>query len=514
VIDQLEFDKAELITKSRKGRVKLENMRRLGSRTNETIGRHVSGPSLRSIGGSLSRLRRRTSRADARAHEMRTSETEELDNSLFNDESKQNEENRTMNDGDSDGRVESNLGSSSSPNLNDSIEKRRLIPCTSASGMSQADLRKTIRDLQLDTTISHEERAKRMQELMTFSWRKSQENMNQNGSMRKRSSRNLKRHQSTGNVNDESRPRVGSNNSSQQNMHQRSQSSYFAAQSVASSNQDMESETLDDESDYDEDVEAYEDAFASYRDEESKVFGCEHYSRNCMVSAPCCDEFFPCRFCHNDEMDHEIDRYAVNRVRCMGCGAEQAVSNKCINCKLDFARYYCEPCKFFDNTEGKQIYHCPHCNICRIGEGLGIDYFHCHRCNACMSITLKDHKCVERSLESDCPVCHEFMFTSTIPVMFLPCGHCMHVGCYETYTATNYVCPICGKSLGDMAAYFARIDEMLENERMPEEFVGLRSRIFCADCEIRSVVPYHFVYHKCSDCGSYNTKVLEQLPRD
>ena len=36
--------------------------------------------------------------------------------------------------------------------------------------------------------------------------------------------------------------------------------------------------------------------------------------------------------------------------------------------------------------------------ICRIGEGLGKDFFHCVTCNVCMSIGLQDsHKCIENS---------------------------------------------------------------------------------------------------------------------
>ena len=129
-----------------------------------------------------------------------------------------------------------------------------------------------------------------------------------------------------------------------------------------------------------------------------------------------------------------------------------------------------------------------------------------------MSVTLQEHKCVERSLESDCPICHVYMFTSTTPVMFLPCGHCMHVSCYEEYTLTNYVCPLCSKSLGDMQLYFRRIDEVMETERMPPEFERYRSLVFCNDCERKSTTRYHFVYHKCQypDCGSYNTRLLRQ----
>mmetsp|Transcript_19971 Transcript_19971/g.25495 ORF Transcript_19971/g.25495 Transcript_19971/m.25495 type:complete len:144 (+) Transcript_19971:45-476(+) len=128
-----------------------------------------------------------------------------------------------------------------------------------------------------------------------------------------------------------------------------------------------------------------------------------------------------------------------------------------------------------------------------------------------MSMQLKEHKCIERSLESDCPVCSEFMFTSIKPVCFLPCGHTMHVECYDDYTGTNYVCPICSKSLANMSPYFKEIDKMLGSSVTPKELQGLRNRIFCADCEKRSEAPVHYLYHKCSHCKSYNTKVLERI---
>lgn len=251
----------------------------------------------------------------------------------------------------------------------------------------------------------------------------------------------------------------------------------------------------------------------SYHNEEEKVLGCSHYQRSCKLQGKCCGKWYPCRFCHDDNENHSFDRYATEMISCMRCDTPQPVSKACINCKEEFAQYFCEVCKFHDDDPSKDIYHCDKCKICRIGKGLDIDYFHCDKCNACMSISLRKHKCVERSLESDCPICHTFMFTSTTPVMFLPCGHCMHVSCYEEYTLTNYICPLCSKSLGDMELYFASIDELLEREQMPLEYQDIRSLIYCSDCERKSVTNFHFVYHKCQyeDCGSYNTKLLRQF---
>lgn len=39
-----------------------------------------------------------------------------------------------------------------------------------------------------------------------------------------------------------------------------------------------------------------------------------------------------------------------------------------------------------------------------------------------MSITLEgSHRCIERSTECDCPICGEYMFTSTLTVVFMVC---------------------------------------------------------------------------------------------
>jgi len=106
--------------------------------------------------------------------------------------------------------------------------------------------------------------------------------------------------------------------------------------------------------------------------------------------------------------------------------------------------YYCDVCKFHDDDNTKNIYHCPDCKICRIGKGIGIDRYHCQKCNICTSSSLpaayvrvvrvcvtheltlahvditlvglsleyRDHKCIENSLGSNCPICNVYMFTS------------------------------------------------------------------------------------------------------
>jgi RING finger/CHY zinc finger protein 1 len=60
-----------------------------------------------------------------------------------------------------------------------------------------------------------------------------------------------------------------------------------------------------------------------------------------------------------------------------------------------------------------------------------------------------------------------------------------------------------------MSHYFNQIDLMLTNHEMPAEYSSVRSMVLCNDCEMKSTAKFHFVYHKCSFCKSYNTKVLK-----
>ncbi|KAL1807733.1 hypothetical protein ACET3Z_024723 [Daucus carota] len=248
----------------------------------------------------------------------------------------------------------------------------------------------------------------------------------------------------------------------------------------------------------------------SYRDTAKQVFGCEHYKRNCKLRAACCGKLFTCRFCHDKVSDHSMDRKATSEMMCMNCKTVQPVGPICVapSCNgLSMAKYYCSYCKFFDDE--RTVYHCPSCNLCRLGKGLGIDFFHCMTCNCCLGIQLLDHKCREKGLETNCPICCEFMFTSSETVRDLPCGHYMHSACFQAYAHTNYICPICSKSMGDMSVYFGMLDALLGSEELPEDFRNRHQDILCNDCERKGTAPFHWLYHKCASCGSYNTKVIK-----
>lgn len=62
------------------------------------------------------------------------------------------------------------------------------------------------------------------------------------------------------------------------------------------------------------------------------------------------------------------DRYAVSEMQCMMCGTQQPVAQNCTTCGEQLARYYCNICHLFDDEPGRDIYHCPFCNVCRRGK--------------------------------------------------------------------------------------------------------------------------------------------------
>ncbi|XP_004242165.1 zinc finger protein BRUTUS-like At1g74770 isoform X1 [Solanum lycopersicum] len=248
----------------------------------------------------------------------------------------------------------------------------------------------------------------------------------------------------------------------------------------------------------------------SFRDKTESVFGCKHYKRNCKLLAPCCNELFPCIRCHDEISDHFLDRKSITQMMCMKCLKIQPICPSCLTLtcnNFSMAKYYCRICIVFDDD--RQIYHCPFCNLCRVGEGLGVGVFHCMTCNACMlSKSLSIHTCRENCLEDNCPICREDIFTSATPVKQLPCGHLMHSTCFQDYTFTHYTCPICSKTIGDMKVLFELLDAFLSEEKIPEEYAGQIQVILCNDCQKRGTASFHWHYHKCPYCGSYNTRLI------
>lgn len=111
--------------------------------------------------------------------------------------------------------------------------------------------------------------------------------------------------------------------------------------------------------------------------EVTKALGCEHYKRNIKLQCSACHRWYTCRFCHDAVEDHKLNRRETKNMLCMLCGSAQPASEECALCSERGAWYYCDVCKLWDDDPEKSIYHCNDCGICRVGKGLGKDFFHC-----------------------------------------------------------------------------------------------------------------------------------------
>uniref|UniRef100_A0A7S0YK97 Uncharacterized protein n=1 Tax=Polytomella parva TaxID=51329 RepID=A0A7S0YK97_9CHLO len=249
-------------------------------------------------------------------------------------------------------------------------------------------------------------------------------------------------------------------------------------------------------------------------------YGCQHYRRRAKLVAPCCQQVFFCRHCHNDAMDinhpdprlaHKIDRHAVAEVVCSECNTRQPKSDVCIACSIKFAAYYCATCSFYDDEISKGFFHCEQCGICRVGGRE--NFFHCPTCNCCFPHSIKEsHKCFQDALKKDCPVCLDFLFDSTHSASVLKCGHTIHSHCFQKWCRVNSFqqCPVCKKNnLSDPERVWEQYDTYMTNHPMPEEYKDMpKQTILCNDCLVKSHVPFSFIAHKCEACQGYNTDVV------
>ncbi|XP_020252313.1 E3 ubiquitin-protein ligase MIEL1-like [Asparagus officinalis] len=242
-------------------------------------------------------------------------------------------------------------------------------------------------------------------------------------------------------------------------------------------------------------------------------FGCNHYRRRCKIRAPCCNEIFGCRHCHNEsDVDgHTLCRHDVQKVICLVCDTEQRVTKVCTKCGVNMGEYFCEICKFYDDTEKGQ-FHCDDCGICRVG---GQDnFFHCEMCGSCYSNSLRGkHTCVENSMKQNCPICAEYLFDSLKVTSVLKCGHTMHSECLAGMLNHHhrYTCPMCSKSVVDMARHWRKLDQEIRTMIMPLSY-RFKVQIRCHQCENTTERMFHILGHKCGSCSSYNTRIISQPP--
>ena len=168
-------------------------------------------------------------------------------------------------------------------------------------------------------------------------------------------------------------------------------------------------------------------------------WGCKHYLRRCQLKCPKCEEFHPCRICHdiikydnetNHTEIHRLDPYKIKEIRCNYCKIIQKPTKNCENCKIEFAGYFCSKCNLYDGAyHNKDLFHCDKCNICWVGGRK--NSFHCDTCQCCLSMDLKGrHACIKGRLKLECAICMEdFIYPTRESSYYLKCGHAIHPKC-------------------------------------------------------------------------------------
>ena len=166
---------------------------------------------------------------------------------------------------------------------------------------------------------------------------------------------------------------------------------------------------------------------------------CEHYRRRCLLVADCCNKVYPCRFCHDKNEQHSLDRTTVQELVCIQCQMRQCIASHCISCGIKFGMYTCLTCRIFDDADKKQ-FHCLSCGTCRTG---GKDnFFHCNECGICLSKSMQEsHTCIPYA--DNCPLCNESIQGGIEPSFVPDCGHFIHLTCYKAMKKRK--CPICKK---------------------------------------------------------------------
>lgn len=242
--------------------------------------------------------------------------------------------------------------------------------------------------------------------------------------------------------------------------------------------------------------------------------GCRHYRRHCRIIAPCCRTSYWCRHCHNEASGacgHEVDRRQIEQVICQQCDNVQLPGKSCRECGQVFGAYFCSVCNFWDDDGlERKVFHCQSCGICRVGGRE--NYFHCETCGSCYPMEIRStHTCVENAMRQNCPICLQDLFQSTIQVTILQCGHTIHQECLRDLQMSfaglqSLRCPICSASLYKYEDLWAELDRQVSETPMPAEYLGVKTRIICNDCQSSAHVQFHVLGHKCPGCASYNTR--------
>ncbi|KAH0571582.1 CHY zinc finger domain-containing protein [Spironucleus salmonicida] len=241
--------------------------------------------------------------------------------------------------------------------------------------------------------------------------------------------------------------------------------------------------------------------------------GCQHRVCACELKCNICDDFFGCKFCHNElELDHEFPYLQTDTIKCRFCSKIQKFGIKCDSCGVQFGldKASCLTCRRLDfqDQNTQPFVHCDSCEKCYIG--LESEIVHCTTCEICFKgASAQRHICQQELVCNAClgPIKNQHL-AYTVP----PCGHVIHDPCkLQMMASGSYACPICRKLIVEDESRFLLLEHQ---KRVFSYYYILRfnRRIGCFSCNEcgakfrQKVVGFNF----CKACGTCNVGEVEE----
>ncbi len=284
-----------------------------------------------------------------------------------------------------------------------------------------------------------------------------------------------------------------------------------------------------------------------------------HMERNtCQFDKICVNEI-TCSECNKTQEPSEF---------CIECSIKFA-NSYCAICNIWTQQkeiFHCDSCGVCRIGNKENIFHCHNCDACFATKNLITNQPIKHKCfQYVTNKNISNNESRKISLkESSCVVCMELIFYSQESSTFLMCGHPIHKNCFkQMIQQQNYKCPCCKKSICDMSKQWNYLRLMIELHPLPTEIVTIQQndivdspygkfkiinikfidenlfytgefinwiisnstyskaigilnsnsvkkniykKIYCNDCNKKSISKFHYYGLECKECGSFNTQ--------
>lgn len=234
---------------------------------------------------------------------------------------------------------------------------------------------------------------------------------------------------------------------------------------------------------------------------------CTHSIQNCSIYIPCCQRFYACTECHDEQQpSHKLVIDHITEMKCNYCGERQPIAQWCKYCVRQMGTYFCFSCRLWDT--GTEYHHCNLCNRCH--QGTAYDYRYCSQCHFCLLRRTPDfHVHNPHALQESCTICLQGPLATTRDYIYYPCcGHAVHENCYREYIQSDYRCPSCRKTFTYVLDRFFTYEmERYINPTPPEYSYPVS--IYCNDCEVTQVVTNNLSHLRCENvyCQSFNVRL-------